>query len=683
VRNPVASQGSHQTREKPKAEAKERTALWTACAAAVLLLLAAYSNHFHNGFHFDDAHVIETNLFIRSLGNIPRFFTDGTTFSSLPANSTYRPLLSTTYAIDYALAGGLVPFQFHLTQFLLLLTLAALLFLLFNDLMDRARPRPLNAWLALFATTFFCIHTANTETVNYLSSRSDLLSTLFVVLAFILYLKSDRARSLHLYLIPIALGTLVKVPAVMFGPLLILYLWLFETAVRGSSILSRTVQAIRKGLPALVVSVILFFFQARMTPSTWAPSEFGPIDYLRTQFFVWLHYVRLFVLPIGLSADTDYGIIPTWYDTRVLAGIAMIALLSWIFWTTSQRREHAPIAFGLAWFALALLPTSSVFPLAEAANEHRLFFAYIGLTLSSVWTIAEALRGPLSLKTDRTAARAIAVVAVAVLLAHAIGTYSRNRVWENGETLWLDVTRKSPSNGRGLMNYGLTQMQAGRYEIAKDYFIRARQLTPNYSNLEINLGIVTAAMGDHAAAEPHFKRAMELNPDANANLFYARWLVERGRAPEAIPMLREAIRLSAADPASRELLMSVYAARGSATELKDLALRTLEIAPQNAAARAYAGGTYPLEVTGTDAKTWFDHGARSIGKSRFLEAAQANRAALLLAPDDPNALNNLGWSLAKLGFYPEAVAAFEAALRAAPDYELARNNLAWARSQKQ
>lgn len=683
MRNPVASQGSHQTREKPKAEAKERTALWTACAAAVLLLLAAYSNHFHNGFHFDDAHVIETNLFIRSLGNIPRFFTDGTTFSSLPANSTYRPLLSTTYAIDYALAGGLVPFQFHLTQFLLLLTLAALLFLLFNDLMDRARPRPLNAWLALFATTFFCIHTANTETVNYLSSRSDLLSTLFVVLAFILYLKSDRARSLHLYLIPIALGTLVKVPAVMFGPLLILYLWLFETAVRGSSILSRTVQAIRKGLPALVVSVILFFFQARMTPSTWAPSEFGPIDYLRTQFFVWLHYVRLFVLPIGLSADTDYGIIPTWYDTRVLAGIAMIALLSWIFWTTSQRREHAPIAFGLAWFALALLPTSSVFPLAEAANEHRLFFAYIGLTLSSVWTIAEALRGPLSLKTDRTAARAIAVVAVAVLLAHAIGTYSRNRVWENGETLWLDVTRKSPSNGRGLMNYGLTQMQAGRYEIAKDYFIRARQLTPNYSNLEINLGIVTAAMGDHAAAEPHFKRAMELNPDANANLFYARWLVERGRAPEAIPMLREAIRLSAADPASRELLMSVYAARGSATELKDLALRTLEIAPQNAAARAYAGGTYPLEVTGTDAKTWFDHGARSIGKSRFLEAAQANRAALLLAPDDPNALNNLGWSLAKLGFYPEAVAAFEAALRAAPDYELARNNLAWARSQKQ
>jgi hypothetical protein len=30
-----------------------------------LALGASYANHFHNGFHFDDAHTIETNAVIR------------------------------------------------------------------------------------------------------------------------------------------------------------------------------------------------------------------------------------------------------------------------------------------------------------------------------------------------------------------------------------------------------------------------------------------------------------------------------------------------------------------------------------------------------------------------------------------------------------------------------------------
>ena len=75
--------------------------------ATVLLatLLAAYSNHFHNSFHFDDAHTIENNAAIRELRNIPLFFCDATTFSSLPSNQSYRPLVSTLVAIDYKLAG--------------------------------------------------------------------------------------------------------------------------------------------------------------------------------------------------------------------------------------------------------------------------------------------------------------------------------------------------------------------------------------------------------------------------------------------------------------------------------------------------------------------------------------------------------------------------------------------------
>src|ERR1035438_1346355 len=102
----------------------------TACGLLTLLaVLGAYANHFENTFHFDDAHTVEENPFIRDLHNIPRFFTDATTFSSLPTNQSYRPLISTTLAIDYHLAHGLNPGWFQVDTFIWYVLLLAAMFL--------------------------------------------------------------------------------------------------------------------------------------------------------------------------------------------------------------------------------------------------------------------------------------------------------------------------------------------------------------------------------------------------------------------------------------------------------------------------------------------------------------------------------------------------------------------------
>src|SRR5881227_1857002 len=96
-------------------------------AFLLAVLLAAYANHFHNSFHFDDAHTIETNAAIQDLRNIPLFFRDATTFSALPSNQSYRPLVSTLLAIDYRLGGGVQPFWFHISIFALFVALTLLL----------------------------------------------------------------------------------------------------------------------------------------------------------------------------------------------------------------------------------------------------------------------------------------------------------------------------------------------------------------------------------------------------------------------------------------------------------------------------------------------------------------------------------------------------------------------------
>src|SRR5216683_591813 len=92
-------------------EMRERALASLGGALVLLALLAGYANHFHNSFHFDDAHTIVNNASIRELRNIPMFFRDATTFSSLPSNQSYRPLVSTLLAIDYRL-GGTQPFWF-------------------------------------------------------------------------------------------------------------------------------------------------------------------------------------------------------------------------------------------------------------------------------------------------------------------------------------------------------------------------------------------------------------------------------------------------------------------------------------------------------------------------------------------------------------------------------------------
>ena len=58
---------------------KTNTKIFLAGAFFLAVLLATYSNHFHNGFYFDDTHTIVNNQYIRDLGNIPLFFTDITT----------------------------------------------------------------------------------------------------------------------------------------------------------------------------------------------------------------------------------------------------------------------------------------------------------------------------------------------------------------------------------------------------------------------------------------------------------------------------------------------------------------------------------------------------------------------------------------------------------------------------
>jgi protein O-mannosyl-transferase len=661
-------------------------AYFVACAAALCLVLAAYSNSLENSFHFDDYHVIEENVFIRDLANVGRFFTDARTFSSIPTNATYRPIVSLTLALDHWRGGGLTPRAFHVTQIFLLLVIGAMLTVLFGEILDRSRPSVWNRWTALVASTLFCVHTGNTQPINYISARSELLAAIGILGALLIYSKLPRARRFQLHLLPIAFGTLAKTPAVIAAPLLLAYSLLFEHRLSFGEMFAR--RAWPRVKAALLSTAIAFVFAAAlyvwvegMNPPGQTYGGGGRIRYLMTETWVWVHYARLFLLPTGLSADTDLDLFASAWDPRVIAGVVFALVMAAAAWRASRRDETRAVAFGIAWFAIGLVPSSTILPLAEVANDHRVFFPFMGLCLAATsWLGWRFERGAVG-SHGRVATVTAGALALCVLAAHAVGTHRRNRDWRSEETLWADVVRKSPANGRGWMNYGLTQMSKGRYEEAKRLFERARALLPNYSTLEVNLGIVENGLGNPAAADSHFTRALELNPNHPAtHRYYARWLIAQGRGGEAQVHVERSIELSPADIEARHLLMSIEAARG-APGLLPLARETLGFASGDTIAQAYARGAPPFHPAAGDAASWYRLGLELNRENDHLGAAQAYRASLARDATNGDAWNNLGWSLGKLGCFDEAVAALVNAKRYQPADALVTNNLEWVRGE--
>jgi tetratricopeptide (TPR) repeat protein len=647
-----------------------------AAVCCLLVVLAAYSNFLGNAFHFDDSHVVVGNLSIRNLANAGRFFTDARMTTPLPENQVYRPLVMLSLAADYFLGHGLSTRVFHLDQLFLLVVLGIALFFFYLRVMERASPGPVNMFLALFSATLFCVHPVNTDTMNVMYVRSEILSTLGIVGGFLVYLGSPRLRRLQVHLVPMAAGALAKTPAVLLAPLL--FVWEFSAPSKNGPVargpFSRLKTAFGVTAPAFVAALLLFWLvEKRMPPPTMVYGGGDRVAYARTQLWVWLDYLRLFVLPTGLSADTDLTLIPVWYDPRVLAGACAVVALAWVAFRCSRIPKAWPVTFGLAWFAIGLLPTSSVIPLTEPMNEHRVFLPFIGLVLSAVWGCRLLLAG-------RVRSGVVAAVCAAILVAMALGVHERNRVWLTDESLWADVTAKSPGNGRGWMNYGQALMARGQLVKARECYERASLLTPNYWTLEINRGIVEDALGNPAAAEPHFTRAIELGPtQPDTHYYFARWLLKVGRAPEAVSHLETALRISPGAALAGSLLMDLRAAAGDAPGAAGLAREVLQADPANSRARAYSEGRIPSDC-GPGAPACRQAGIALGQSGAWVASALAYRAALALDPADADALNNLGWTLGKLGLFSQAIPPLEKALAIRPDLTLARNNLAWVKS---
>ncbi|MCD2423451.1 tetratricopeptide repeat protein [Niabella pedocola] len=677
---------------------KQHKSLIIAGLVLLILLILAYANHFDNGFHFDDSHTIQENVAIRKLSNIPEFFTNADMFSASTNHRGLRPLVTTSLAIDYWLAGGLHPFVFQLSTFLWHIGLCIMLFFMYRQLIGKVSTHRWVPFIALMGAGWFGLHTVAAETVNYIISRSDVQSTFFIVASFLMYVAYPQKRKYGLYILLAVIGVFAKETVPVLPILLFFYVLLFEKelslyAVFRRSNIKKVLGSIWSLLPlAVAVAGTQLYTLSRMSQASASHGMSNPLGYSwLTQTYVWFHYFRSFFLPFDLSADTDLGVISNPLDWRIIVGVVFVIALIITIFKTSRQRATRPIAFGLIWFAASLLPTSLV-PFAEVMNDHRMYFAFAGLSLSVVTALGLLIIKRESFFTMKQHYRYLIAGAFLIIAANAFGVYKRNQVWDTEETLWKDVTEKSPDNGRGWMNYGLTQMSKGDYKQAVKIFTKARDLNPGYSTVYINLGIAYGGLKEHSKAIGNFSMALRLAPGDDAGYsYFARYFLEQNRFEDAKNMAEKALAINNRSYMAYEVLMGALQGLNSWDTLKQTASAALQLNPGDPKALQYLQAAQQRKALAPLAKdvanavsvlNYINISLEQYNNGKYEDCINTCKQVLALDPNNADAYNNICAAYNMLKEWDKAREACQKALQLDPQHPNAPANLRWAIEQK-
>jgi protein O-mannosyl-transferase len=457
-----------------------------AFAALTLVGCLLYAGALDNPMHYDDHHSIGQNPHLRSLSRIPDFFMDPATFSAESRGLMFRPLLLVSYAGNIAFGGdGPASFRWVNLGLHILCSYAVYRLALALGLAG-------GAWVAAF---FFLLHPTHAEPVNYLSSRSDLMVSALYLFSFLFLLAGRRGKGYSFFV-----GALLTKSVAITLPVMLAWSQWLEGG--WSRLRSQHRQwAVLAGLSLGYVAVVYF---NRFLPASLAKAPRGLEVQLWTQCKAAVYYLWLAVMPLRLSVEHQFFVSWRW-DPTALVAAALVGSLVYVVW---RGRRHVA-AWGMTWFAVALLP-ASVVPLNILVSERRAYLAGVGLALVAAWAW-RAFFG-------RYQGWALAVTLVLGLI-FAEKCLERNSVWSSEYALWQEAVDQGPQMFRSRMNLGLALQKQGDEEGALRQFRRALTIKPDYAEAWSEVGSILYAQGRLPQAKDAYRRALEADKELHGGYY--------------------------------------------------------------------------------------------------------------------------------------------------------------------
>lgn len=530
--------------------------------AAVLICvvgLFAYSTGLSGPLIFDDLHAIAANPTIRSLSPI-------TTALKPPPDSAFasRPLVNLSFAIHYAISGlSVKPMHATNIAFHLLTTFVLFLFLRRTLRLTRVRERiTVDAdGIALACALIWEAHPLLTETVTYLSTRTEGLMALFFLLTFYCFVRSVQSprpvRWRIATLAVFAIGCGCKEVIVTAPPLLFLFDVLFVTGTFRASLRRRWKFYLALAAATCIVPLLVITQASFRNKSGQGLELTTPWAYLVTQAGVIVHYLRLVFWPDALSINyTDWPLAKSVTDVLPQA-IAIVILLLATFVGILRKNLWA---FAGAWFFLILAPTSSILPLyTEIVAERRMYLPLAAIVTSLVLLIAWLMRG-MKPKTAQSLAMLLCAITIGTL---SILTWWRNSDYATAVLIWSDVTHKRPNNGNAYGALGDALLTENRPLDARVAYENAVRLKPWNAHFQFLLGSMLIGEGNLPPAIEHLREAVNIDrkfPEARTSLGIA--YARSGDTAAAMREFRSALALDPKQVDALEGIADILAAQG-------------------------------------------------------------------------------------------------------------------------
>ncbi|HET6349609.1 MAG TPA: tetratricopeptide repeat protein [Candidatus Krumholzibacteria bacterium] len=472
-----------------------RTSLVALAVALFAWLL--YVPSLHNAFVWDDI-ILIGNPEIRTLNAsvTKRLFTTNFWDVSDATSGMYRPLTTLSYYVDYQLYGD-NPVGFHQTNMILNAATCAAVFLVLLEMFAQ----PL---LALIAAAWFAAFPMHVESVAWVSGRTDIVATLFALLALWFYVRSRRYGRVGAGLAALlcyALALLGKEVAVVLPGIAATY-ELIAPVDAGPPARAPRRWAVFLGMCVLTV-VYLVVRHSLLGSSLGALPRFthGLSQAVALTFAIVAHHTYKLIYPFRLNPTSDFPPPVHFFNLDTMVGIAVVilAVASVIRW-----RQHRAFVFGLAVIAFGLAPVLHIVPANAVMAEHFLYlpsFGYALLVSLAVMYLAERRR-------------TVALTAFGIaLLACCVRTVTGTRVWKDDFILFKKAVAMAPSNPTAHFDLGVSLGQRGRLEEAQAELEHATQLDPNYADAWSALGRTENELGRHVEGLEHCTRAVQLAPD--------------------------------------------------------------------------------------------------------------------------------------------------------------------------
>ncbi len=309
-----------------------------ALLAIVGTTLIVYSGTFDAPFQFDDQLNILKNRLLHDLSNMGAIL------------AAPRGITQATFALNYW-AGGTTVTGYHIVNTAIHIINTVLVYLVILSTLRLALyTEPRARWAAFFTSALFALHPLQTQAVTYIVQRMESLSSLFYLLATLLFIRAVQTKSAGLraaLYAAIALtywcGFYSKESTLTLPAIILLYdLFFFADLKFGAAVK-------RWPLYALLSILFIFFFvktvaplagielfknETRTTQTVVVPSatpggpatnteivrsghvatagfgmtSIGPREYLYTQFNVITYYFTLLLWPANQNLDYDFPV---------------------------------------------------------------------------------------------------------------------------------------------------------------------------------------------------------------------------------------------------------------------------------------------------------------------------------------------------------------------------------------